>query len=235
MRLRSCAMALHVLVAFCSLAAERARADAPPPLGTAGQWMVGGRAGGSYEWREADDAARNPATIDVQQWSLWLAPSTSHFVATDLALGASFVLGADHSERSDGLEFDEIHYGGSALIAYRIGLGRRVFLLPELALGAVYVNRSARLTGAAASSETGAFERYQFVPLRRAYFEAFEQDTTALRALLTLPVAFSPTPGFFIGIGPYLHARYALSGVLALGAREWAVAAGISTVIGFWL
>ena len=228
----ACALALCA----CALASQGARADTPEPFGTAGQWTVGGSAGGFYAREQTQrDPGSSPEMVDVEHWDIWISPSTLHFVTTDVALGGSFSLGKESSERGDGFRLDAFHYGASALVAFRIGLGARLLLLPQLGFGPLWVIRSGRGPSTPSVSASDAFERFAWRPLRNAWAQAYSLDTTALRATLSVPLAVSPTPGLLLGFGPYVNARYALDGVVGAGADDWAIAVGIGTLVGFWL
>jgi hypothetical protein len=221
--------ALALMVASCA-AVEPVRADEPLSLGTPGQWLVGGSAGGSYEKRSWREDFASVQHVDIDHLSFWVAPSAARFVATDIALGAELLAGHDQYDRDDGFEIDELSFGGSALLVWRVAISERTFLLPELALGATRIERSLSFTPGPLSGFGGPGLGFQ-----RSFDEALGGDVSVLHARLSVPFAVAAAPGLYFGIGPYLQARWAASGILALGARDWAAALGLSTVIGFWL
>jgi hypothetical protein len=218
-----------------------ARSDAQEPLGAKGQWMVGGTLGASYQQDLQDSGS------EADRLSLWFAPEALHFVARDLALGASLALGMDRYEypnwdplplRADtelpGVTLEEDSIGGDILLAYRAGLGTSAFLLPRLALGVVHVERSVTPSTSGASDASGtifAFDRYRFIPLRNLYILDSE---TRVEATLSLPLCFSPARAFFFGFGPYVRGEIALDGRLEPSGGNWRVAFGLASVLGSW-
>jgi len=230
LRRRARAFALLLLALGCTLASP-VHADEVAPLGATGQWLLGGSAGGTYESRTVRDEPGPPTFHAIDHASLWIAPSLLHFVATDFAVGLSLLVGHDHYDRSDGLETEEFFVGGGARIAYRGGLAPAVFLLPTLSAGAMRLERSIT----SPSRVSIPFERFSWVPLASAMAEALIADVTGLHATLSVPLAFSPAAGLVLGVGPYVRARYALSGMLSPGARDWDVSLGLDSTIAIWL
>ena len=226
---RHCALVLWALSAV-GMSGGAARADDREPLGSPGQWLLDGSAGGSYQLTQtAVPANARLQFTDVVQWSGWLAPSAQLFVARDVALGGSIGIGSDYTTRDD-FDLSEVSLSASPQVSFHAALGDHAFLLPELALGIAYVQRT--LTFATVG---GAFyEGYRFIPNRALYY-ALGSDLGVLQTTLFVPLAFAPTPGIFLGIGPYVRARWAWTGVLDTGGREFAVAVGIATIIGTWL
>jgi hypothetical protein len=183
--------------------AAPANADSVAPLGATGQWLLGGSAGGTYETRSTRNHEGPPVSYDMNHLSLWLSPSVLHFVATDFAVGVSLLVGRDHYARSDGVDLYELRFGGGAQLAYRAGLGAHAFLLPRLSIGGTQLEKWASPPeGGFSNSGADAFERYRWVPFRDAYYEGLVSEPTALYATLSLPLAFSPAAGLYLGSRP---------------------------------
>jgi hypothetical protein len=229
-------LGLVVVCSLCCVHAPRARADeaTSAQLGAPGQWLLDGSVGGSYELRVMQqDGGQRPVFHDVEHLSIWLAPAALRFVAPSFAVGASLLLGKDHQSREDGLELDELSCGANVLLAYHVPFTPRVFLLPRLAAGVSYAERNLRLPTVSPFGG-GLDPRFAFVP-NRTYYVALAGDLSVVHATLSIPLSFSVAQGVFIGVGPYVRARYALEGVLSVGAPDWAVAFGIESIIGTWL
>lgn len=205
--------------------APSARADELPPFGGKGQWLLGGTLGATYQ-EASQDSSRG-----TEHLSLWLAPAALHFVARDFALGASLALGMDRYDYGAGRGIDEDSIGGNVLIAYRAGLGASAFLLPQLALGVVYVARSKHVLPGAFDVDGTLFNRSRFFPLNLRYATG---DETRMQSTLSLPLCFSPAPAFFFGFGPYIRGEYALEGNLEPAGGDWLVAFGLASVLGSW-
>ena len=224
------------LGSLCCAHATSAHADeaASEPLGAPGQWLLDGSLGGSYELRGMrQDGGQRPTFHDVERLSIWLAPAALHFIAPSFALGASLLITKDHQSRNDGLELDELGYGANVLLAYHIPFTPHVFLLPRLALGVSFVEKNLRMP-VMSPFGFGNFDRYAYIA-NRTYYAALAGDLSVVHATLSIPFSVSVTEGVFLGIGPYARARYALEGVLTVGAPDWEVAFGVESIIGTWL
>lgn len=208
--------------------AAHADEDEGEPLGTAGQWLLGGSGGGSYQLThtEAPTNARLLFT-NITHWSGWLAPSAQLFIARDIALGGAVCVGSDYYARDD-FDLSEWSASASPQISFHVALGEHTFLLPELSLGIAYVARSLTF-----SKIEGEFDRYRFIP-NRAYYAALGSDLGVLQTTLFMPFAYTPAPGIFFGLGPYVRGRWAWTGVLDPSGRKWAVAIGAASIIGTW-
>jgi hypothetical protein len=229
-------LGLALLGTVCCAHASGARTDEGPStrLGAPGQWLLDGSVGGSYELRNMrQHGGQHPVVHDVEHVSVWLAPAALHFVAPSFALGASLLMAMDRQSRDDGLKLDELGYGANVLLAYHVPLTARVFLLPRLALGASYVTKDMSMP-ATSPFGFGNVDRFGYIP-NRTYYAALAGDLSVAHATLSIPVSVSVAEGVFLGIGPYVTGRYALEGVLRVGAPDWSLAFGIESVIGTWL
>ena len=204
---------------LCCVLCAGVRAQDEAPLGVPGQWLLAGSLGISARMaKEIHSESANPRRLGVDTLRLWVSPSASLFVAKDFALGASLSFGIDQNEREDGLQFDATSFGVSALFAYRIGLGPEAFILPELGLGASYVDRS--LGG----EPTGVFDG----------FSDQWNSGSALHAGLYVPFAVVLGPRFYAGVGPYVRVEYASDTATPRG-DDWNIGIGIATEFGTWL
>jgi hypothetical protein len=241
--------AAQLLPALCCwLLALGVKAQQPPPLGTAGQWLLGGGLGVAFEasdetepeaalsvaprdyfshWlqplaRAYPDAAI-PRSERVEHWSAWLQPNVRLFVITNVSLGAQVDVTFDHYARDAAFEHTAVGFGGSLALGHLLRLSPDLFMLPELALGALLVRRTYE---SSSPSPLGSFG--SLATLSRN----FEGDPNRLQALLTLPVCWSATPGFFVGLGPYLRVQYAFGGDLTSSGQTWALSVGLSSLLG---
>ena len=150
---RHCALVLWALSAV-GMSGGAARADDREPLGSPGQWLLDGGAGGSYQLTHtAAPANARLQFTDVVHWSGWLAPSAQLFVARDVALGGSIGIGSDYTTRYD-FDLSEVSISASPQVSFHAALGDHAFLLPELTLGIAYVQRTLTF-----STGLGPFEK----------------------------------------------------------------------------
>jgi hypothetical protein len=222
--------ALAAALGLCCLLSQPLQAQDEDRLGEPGQWLLGGSAGASLQFgteRVPRDWAGPLQRVDHS--SLWLSPMALLFVATDFAMGAQLSFGLDHYERDDRVELDETSFGGGLLLAYRIGLGARVFLLPELGIGAEYHDRSVNRPPGVREGNLAEVIARTPVQWRFSW-----TSTTLLQTRLSIPLAVVFAPRFFAGIGPYACAQWGSAGVTPRG-DTWKLGFGVATVLGTWL
>jgi hypothetical protein len=220
-------LALAAVLGLCCALPAGARAQDTAALGAKGQWLLGGSAGGTFEWQQWRQPQPAVVVQSVEHLSVWIAPRALLFVATDLALGAELWVGLDRYAREDDLIFTAGGIGGNLVLAYRVGLGESVFLLPELSLGVADVVRSVSI----ASGEPPGDGFGRFIP-NRAALRSWT-SATVLQATLAIPFAFSPAPHFFAGLGPYARAQWSPEQVTPRG-DTWSVTIGVVTQLGTW-
>ncbi|HKP61673.1 MAG TPA: hypothetical protein VJV78_33315 [Polyangiales bacterium] len=209
------------MLGLCCAWCASARAQDEAALGERGQWLLRGSLGVSARMaKEMRPENANPRRLGVDTFRLWISPSVSLFVAKDFALGASLSIGMDRNEREDGLQFNATGFGASALFAYRIGLGTEAFILPELGLGATYVDRS--LGGEPTGEFDGGLPPDQWI------------SGSVLHAGLYVPFAVVLGPRFYAGVGPYARLEYASDTATPRG-DDWNIGIGIATEFGTWL
>jgi hypothetical protein len=222
---------LLLAVGLCCALCCHARAQDEPPFGERGQWMIDGSVGFSMRYRKWEQPPNsNPRLLGTNGLSVWVSPIARVFVAKDLAVGAYLRFGVDHDERDDGAEFVANSYGGGALLAYRVGLGTRAFLLPEVGVGAAYVDRTIRdlpVRGGASLSPS------LFLGLQRPRF--YLPSATLLQASLYVPFAFVIGPRFYAGGGPFVRAVHSPDGVATTRGDDWDITIGVATTFGTWL
>lgn len=212
----------------CSASAQDA-----PPFGERGQWTIDGSVGFSMRFRKWErEPNASPRLLGSNGLSIWVSPSARLFVAKDLAVGAYVRFGIDRDERDDGIELDATAVGAGASLAYRVGLGTRTFLLPELGMGATHVERSARAPEGVFRGRSGlSFEQFQRLRNQRFGW----QSATLLHASLYVPLAFVVGPRFYVGGGPFARVVRAADGVATPRGDPWEITLGFATTFGTWL
>jgi hypothetical protein len=226
----------RLLLAFALCFALRcgARAQDDPPFGERGQWMIDGSVGismRSRKWEQKPNA--NPRLLGLDELSLWVSPTARLFVAKDLAVGANLRFGIERDERQDGIEFDANSFGAGGLLAYRVGLGMHAFLLPELGVGAVYVDRSVHGVPDGVFGRGSGLSPELFQMLRNQALGW--QSATLLHASLSIPLAFVVAPRFYVGGGLFARVVHAADGVATPRGDDWDITIGLATTFGTWL
>lgn len=144
-----------------------------------------------------------------------------------MALGGTLSAGTDGYSHRD-YDLDEVNIGAGVLLTYHATLGDQTFLRPQFGFGVSYAERSVHF------ADEAAFEAvaYESNGLR---LRALESDLGLTYATAFLPLAYTPAPGVFLGLGPFVRGRWAFSGILDPFGRESAFTIGIASIIGTWL
>ena len=199
---KSCLVLVAAALATNAFAAEK--------FGQRGQIVPLGSIGFSSSTNTPPSSAGAGAKSSTTT-NLSLGPGLRYFVIDNLAIGLTLLYTSSSSKTDGASESEDMTAVGAApVIAYNIGMGESVSLLPELSLAYM-------------SADNGKSGDAQF-----------KLTNTTLGVYV--PVLWHVAPHIFLGVGPYFTADLAAKQT-ALAKQEDSdktTAWGLKTVIGGW-